>query len=337
MLRIVYDNPEKRSTVYRAFSLAAIGFTFDFITIIIALFSHISFFNVRIALIISTVIQLLSVQIWSMIKLNLKTRLEMALRVIAITFSIVLLGYADLFLNNTYLYLKALLVLSWVIVNILLYISTYGTISEIQQKNELDVMSRQLEGINENKQQIDESYKAYDLFLEDYRKRILAITSSSYIQTTMREELEGIEKNLVTLRPTQFCSHIVINAILNYAQKKCLDEMIDFSTDITLPRDIEIDDADLCSIFNNLINNALNANRFVEKEKYISVSCKPVGNYINITVDNSYNPYHKRDKRRGYGIEILKDLSQKYNGNYKAHTSDKKYIATVIIRYKNEL
>jgi sensor histidine kinase regulating citrate/malate metabolism len=57
----------------------------------------------------------------------------------------------------------------------------------------------------------------------------------------------------------KYCSHPVVNAVLT--QKCVLAELMDISMDIDVyvPDDSEIQSIDLCSVFSNLLDNAIEA------------------------------------------------------------------------------
>ncbi|MFR2511864.1 MAG: GHKL domain-containing protein [Lachnospira eligens] len=54
--------------------------------------------------------------------------------------------------------------------------------------------------------------------------------------------------------------------------------------------ELGINDIHLCSIFNNLCNNAVKANEFVDRDRFITVNCSLKGNYMHVSVENAFDP-----------------------------------------------
>ncbi len=84
--------------------------------------------------------------------------------------------------------------------------------------------------------------------------------------------IEEVNENAQKVRPyTVNVNHGFINAILEDSLSK--EPEIAFSCDGKIPADIQIDDFDLCTIFSNLIRNAVEAcNRLPEDAKKMDPS-----------------------------------------------------------------
>lgn len=107
---------------------------------------------------------------------------------------------------------------------------------------------------------------------------------------------------------------------------------VDFSVDVNIPEETELDLTDLCSIFTNLIDNALNSAKesFCKKAelsaKYdmgmIFVISK---NYPDSVPEIRSTQDHFSGgqlSKHGYGLSILNDIAKKYDGSVKIKTDD---------------
>ena len=139
-----------------------------------------------------------------------------------------------------------------------------------------------------------------------------------------------------------YTSNATINAVLY--DKKCTSEElgIDLCIDVNISENINnIELMDLCSVFSNLIDNAFNAagkskNKKVELYAWLNVGYMFVKtcNYPDETPDIN----EKKNKRgltdkHGYGIEILNDLCEKYDGEFIFSSENDRVSAVCSLRY----
>lgn len=131
--------------------------------------------------------------------------------------------------------------------------------------------------------------------------------------------IEEVNENAQKVRPyTVNVNHGFINAILEDSLSK--EPEIAFSCDGKIPADIQIDDFDLCTIFSNLIRNAVEAcNRLPEgAEKWIHLNLYMLQDNLYIRMENPVmsevnvqkleGNTSKEDKmNHGFGIYNLKN------------------------------
>ncbi len=124
----------------------------------------------------------------------------------------------------------------------------------------------------------------------------------------------------------------IVDAIINQYYAKAGQCGVSMEVKGRFPVDCAIDAFDLCTIFSNVLNNALEAAVETE-EKYISVECAYTDVAIMIIVRNSYKPdatngggqwrTRKSDlDYHGYGLENIKDSVKKYKGDLDIETKD---------------
>lgn len=112
-----------------------------------------------------------------------------------------------------------------------------------------------------------------------------------------------------------------------------------------LPQDMEISDFDLCTIFYNLLSNAMEAcDKLNIEEKKIHIKLKKTNDEIRIVFENpvewevnveALGTYtSKSDKENhGFGISNIRSTVEKYDGNM-AMSAENGVFKTVIIFYK---
>lgn len=135
----------------------------------------------------------------------------------------------------------------------------------------------------------------------------------------------------------------IVDAIINQYYAKAQECGVSMEVRGRFPVDCAIDAFDLCTIFSNVLSNALEAAKETE-EKSIFVECVYTDMVIMIIVSNSYKPdatngsgqwrtkKHDLDYH-GYGLENIKDSVAKYKGGLDIETKDN--IFTMRILFQN--
>lgn len=133
----------------------------------------------------------------------------------------------------------------------------------------------------------------------------------------------------------------IVDAIINQYCVKAQECGVRMEVKGRFPVDCTIDDFDLCTIFSNVLSNALEAARDTE-DKYISVECVYTDMVIMIVVSNSFRPdtikagqlkTRKQDlDYHGYGLENIKDSVKKYKGDLDIETKDNRFILRIVFQ-----
>lgn len=150
------------------------------------------------------------------------------------------------------------------------------------------------------------------------------------------EMLDALNEYVASTKEYAYCGDPVVNAIMAENEKFCMEHNIDFIYDLQILQSLRLEPVTICSIFSNLLRNAIAGARCVEQEyKYISVKASVSGDYLHIKVENSFMAGNQnRDKeRKGYGLLILKSFAEKLNGYIEINND--KDIFTVIMSVEN--
>jgi len=140
-----------------------------------------------------------------------------------------------------------------------------------------------------------------------------------------------------------YCSNIVVDSILTSNKTIACEQNIEYLIDVILDDNIGIDQIDLCSVFSNILDNAVTACKAVEsgrlimlsaavKANYLIVRCKNTkANEIKLTNDNKLASSKGPDPEHGLGLSILGDIAQKYDGSINIKHDDKYFQITVFL------
>lgn len=146
---------------------------------------------------------------------------------------------------------------------------------------------------------------------------------------------------------SRLCDHEMLNAILARYARQCLDRHIAFHADIRSGIIDFIADADITSLFCNLLDNAMEAAGY-SPDSFIDISvCKREKTpFIIITIINSSrkNPFEESDgrlattkpnkRKHGFGIKSIRKTVAKYHGDMQMYYNQESLTFHTVITLK---
>lgn len=131
-----------------------------------------------------------------------------------------------------------------------------------------------------------------------------------------------------------YCSIPVANAILTEKARTCAEKGIQFETELQIPSTVSIEPMLLCSIFSNLMDNAIRGTEAADiEERLIRLVARKDGDYLFIKVTNPAPPPELgKNRRHGYGKLILEEIAQRYNGASQGNYQDGIYSAVISLQ-----
>ncbi len=141
------------------------------------------------------------------------------------------------------------------------------------------------------------------------------------------ELLKTLSATIASTKEYPFCPNPVINAILWEKEQQCSNQNIPFQTDIQIGDCASVNPLHLCSIFSNLLDNAIEACTPLTKNKFIHLTAQQSGDFIHIKVKNSSLTPSTPKQGHGYGQQILKDIAAQYSGSFRTNYKDNIYEA----------
>ncbi|VYU67648.1 Uncharacterised protein [Eubacterium limosum] len=214
--------------------------------------------------------------------------------------------------------------------------------AELQNKLEISdyQASMQQEQYNRLKNNIEENEKARHnlkhtlLMLKGYAEN----SALEQINTCLSASLQSVESD----RVLPLCSNAAIDAIAQHYAALARQNAIDLRIDIKLPEPLLFSEGDLCVVFGNLFENAVEAClRQNGANPFISVKLGISGKgSVVISIKNSYDHiiYKKDDvfmssKRHaeGIGIHSVRRITEKYSGFAKFNYDPYVFEASVLL------
>lgn len=131
-----------------------------------------------------------------------------------------------------------------------------------------------------------------------------------------KEDVSDLKEEIQKTKQKRFCEHPVVNAVLTEKNELCREEGILLDAELELSANLSIKDIHLCNLFSNLLDNALRALRKVPvKERRIRIHSGMDGQFFYIVMENpSLTEKTAPRAHHGYGMRILEDIAENYNG-----------------------
>lgn len=138
-------------------------------------------------------------------------------------------------------------------------------------------------------------------------------------------------------------NNIYISSILNSFDQSFIDNKIEFDLSYYIISDLKMNSMDICSLFYNLILNAVEANLKIEDKRFIKLYIANKKNNVLIKIVNPVdenfnldiikeNKTTKEDKENhGVGLITINNIISKYNGNIDYSIHDQYLIADITI------
>ena len=146
----------------------------------------------------------------------------------------------------------------------------------------------------------------------DLRHHLTAIQELSGDNAALQSYLASLMEQIPTARE-RFCENTVVNAIISHFAARCRKEGVTLTSTLCVPEtENQKLDSDLCVVFANLMENAIEACARMESgEKTILLSSQMKNKMLVVTMENSFNGEVKRvggrfrsSKRDAYGIGL---------------------------------
>ena len=157
--------------------------------------------------------------------------------------------------------------------------------------------------------------------------------------------LEDIDAELDKVNTNIYSKNEILNTVL--LLKKIEAKKFDINMVYKIDKSISLDsmkDSDVCKLFSNLLDNSIEASKKTDDKKVLLKLCKR-NDYIVLICENTYKEELRKNilgflatkenkKEHGYGIKIIKSISDKYGGemNIQAKNGSFKVIMVFYIK-----
>ena len=168
------------------------------------------------------------------------------------------------------------------------------------------------------------------------------ICMEAYLEQDKKQELQAYFKDLRQSFSFQeriyFSGNDIIDAVLNYQLSQELKEQVKVRVYGILPDKLAVSDMDLCTIFSNLLSNAIHsANQCVgERDSKLEIGFAAGKRYFSLIIANSIcekieQPKRKERSRKnhGFGLYKIQEVLRKYDGRIEC--SNTEHLVTITV------
>ena len=209
--------------------------------------------------------------------------------------------------------------------------------TEVEQ--ELKEMHHVMELEHVHYQEIESKREEVAKIRHDINNQILAARHLISEGDTERSEhmLEQLLEQVSATKEYPYCAVPIINAILNEKNRLCEQHQIELVTDLSFPSDLHVDDVMLCSLFSNLLDNAIHAVEDMDPGKrWIRISAITEGGFLVVKTRNPSGKPEPVKRGHGKGTVILQEIAEMYGGMYQTEYLDGIFTAVVNIELNQE-
>lgn len=153
----------------------------------------------------------------------------------------------------------------------------------------------------------------------------------------VRQQLDVLQDSIRSRVGPSYCANLMADAVLAEKARLCKEKGIRLSVAVELPSQLPMENAHLCSVFSNLLDNSIQGvlesgaeDKHIDLRAVIKAGCLSI---------HCSNPAVKTKKKRsvdplrthGLGLEILEQLAKRYNGSMQSRFVDGVFETVLIL------
>lgn len=161
--------------------------------------------------------------------------------------------------------------------------------------------------------------------------------------TQVRQQLDLLWSSIRDKVGTKYCENLMVDAVLTEKAQQCASHSITLDVSISLPAQLNIENAHLCSAFSNLLDNSIHGT--LEKGDPAGTIYLRSDIQKNCLAIRCTNPAVRPKKQtskdslrlHGLGLDILDRLAKLYDGYQKTDFQDGQFTTTLILNIPEKI
>jgi signal transduction histidine kinase len=153
--------------------------------------------------------------------------------------------------------------------------------------------------------------------------------------------ISQVQNELKQAATGRWCGNQIVNAVMAEKEAVCTEKGIQLKAELAIGELPSIQPVHLCSVFSNLLDNAIAAagdHGTADSKPVIDLRAAVRGDYLQIRISNpSAKPAKAAGRatvldRHGHGQEIISDIAEKYNGSFLTDWKDGIYTVMLALQ-----
>lgn len=191
--------------------------------------------------------------------------------------------------------------------------------------------------------EVESMYKKMRGWRHDYHNHIQAMQASMALgkYEEVNAYLRQLNDDLTNVDTVLKTGRVMVDAILNGKISLAAQNNIPVNAKAKIPENLKMNDVDLCVVIGNLLDNAIEENKRLEKDqRFIRVYIGTKNTYLYIAVTNAAGKKRGRSGNRflsikgpghGFGLSRVETIVKKQDGFFSADSEDGGFTAEVLI------
>ena len=194
---------------------------------------------------------------------------------------------------------------------------------------------------------LEEQYRQSERLRHDVKNHIVAL--SGLFENEEWDKLGGYLKKMGSCgiaADGDMTGNKAVDALLHQKRKWAKREGIRWECDVQIPKVCSINEFDLCVLFGNILDNALEACEKLKcgEERYVNIQAKNIKKCFLLEVKNSRDRTEKYEdgfsnkgnpKEHGIGLWNVKDVVQRYNGAVNIEDENGIFVISILLPFND--
>lgn len=226
----------------------------------------------------------------------------------------------------------------------MLILAHKGTVTDEQMK----FIERQLSMQEEQYKKLLENNDSVSRIRHDWRHHLLSINGfvENQDMESLKQYLEMLSPKYVNYEEVTVCPNHVVDIILRHYGAMAKANGIYMSVKAKIAPEVNIQDTDLCIVFGNLVENAVEACIHQKTgDKFIDVVTSTRGSQLVVMISNTYEEnirvendryYSTKHEGEGIGLFSVRKVVEKYSGFMNVEYNDRFFKVNLLLNMDYE-
>ena len=229
----------------------------------------------------------------------------------------------------------------------------YKSLKEHELSIKIDAIERERQSEKIYNELVNENLEQIRMLRHDFKNQIQVVYAGIDKGITKEEAsrmLDEMNHEIDKQAAKKYCENSIVNVILGLKERTAYENGIEYKVKCSMPEKVNISNIDICTLFNNVIDNAIEACHKIEdrSKRYIELNCGIVNGYltlkaknacsVKVDVEQSVIPSTKADKKNhGMGLKRIKQVVNDHNGMFSLSSDDNSFEITVGLQVKQDV